>query len=309
MRFPLHDPNDEGAILSRRSLLMGGAALGTASVIGLPVTPAMGSVEKDSRALPREGQIPADQMARNAMVRRMRLRTDHGDIFWYYRGMTYAQRGLELIPMSELVYLLMNRVSPTADGGLSIQSFELSFRTAPGSAKRAEQIYNPITDQMVDVPYTPIGPTVSNYDAQNQLNIGAELGGSQLELNYQPEIFYQIDEEISFQRHTQARIKTPGKPDRVLNEMSMIASPTAEALDQSRSSASARAYASDVSDFARWMRMPEGVGNQTLRSAGKKYSSFEHVPADWRTMLAEMDPDLAADPMSAFDREQARYRN
>lgn len=304
------DANDEGFLLGRRMLFLGSAAVGMAGV--LP-PPALASARPFDRAppsgLPREGRLPADAASRVAMYRRIRLRTDDGMVFWFFRGRNYAQQGANLIPLNDLSFGSFMKVVHRDDGGMDVISFELGFRTNLDSGKRTEQIYNPITDQMVDVPFAPVGPLRISYDAQNSLVLPEDIGGTRITVEHVPEVFYQLGDQACFQTHSRARAQTPGQPDRVLNDMSILTAPLAEALNPAVVSANSWGYGGDVTDYARWLKMPPGSGTQTLRSVGQKYHAYEQMPQDWRDMLAEADPEMAADPIEGLARDPMQYRN
>ena len=122
------DSSDETFLLSRRTML-GGAVLTGVALAGsglLGAAPALGA------SLIREEGIPTDPVARIAMIRRMRLRTDPGIVYWWFRGRNYAQQGAKLTPLCELVFGAVMQVNPLADGSMELTSYELGFRTAPG---------------------------------------------------------------------------------------------------------------------------------------------------------------------------------
>ena len=297
----MHDDNDESLLLSRRMLMTAGLALAA--------LPAAGSAMAATSTLAREAGIPADPQQRVAIMRRMRLRTDAGPVFWWFRGRNYAQQGATLTPICELIFGSMMKVKPRADGGLDVVQYELGFRTAIDSGERAEKLRNPITGDMIDVPFAPVGPTVAHYSPYNVLQISPNIGGTTITLEHVPELFYRMGNQVCYQSHSRARAQTPGQTDRVLNDMSMICSPAAEALDPKRRNASAWAHGTDVTDYARWLKMPPGLGTQTLRSVGQKVNRYQDMPPDWRAMVERADPAMAANPLSVLDREQATYRN
>ncbi|TWH84769.1 hypothetical protein [Novosphingobium taihuense] len=298
------DSTDEMALLSRRMLLGGGMAMGAAAAL-----PAFAASTTSASSLPRETGIPADEKSRIDIIRRVRLRTDPGLVCWFFRGRNYAQQGANLIPLCELNFGAVMMVQPNADGTMDVTQYELGFRTAPGSATFAEKLHNPITGEMVDTSFAPVGPTSVHYDAHNVLQLPETIGGSSFTLEHVPELFYHVGDTIAFQTHSRARAVTPGKPDRVLNDMSMICSPAVEALNPKVHFASANAHGTDVTDYARWWKMPPGSGTQTLRSFGQKVASFAEMPEDWRTMLARFDPVMAADPVAGLKRKALEYRN
>lgn len=297
------DPSDEMALLSRRMLLGGGMAVGAAAAL-----PAFAAPTRTA-SLPREAGIPADERSRIAIIRRVRLRTDPGLVCWFFRGRNYAQQGANLVPLCELNFGAVMMVQPNADGTMDVTQYELGFRTAPGSATLAEKLLNPVTGEMVDTSFAPVGPTSVHYDADNVLQLPANIGGTSFTLEHVPELFYHVGDTIAFQTHSRARAVTPGKADRVLNDMSMICSPAVEALNPNLHCASATAHGTDVTDYARWWKMPPGSGTQTLRSIGQKVANFAEMPEDWRTMLARFDPVMAADPVAGLKRNALEYRN
>ena len=302
------DPNDETFLLSRRTMMLGTAALGAAGAVGVPMLASAADLGM-AGPLAREGVLPTDDASRIAMFRRMRMRTDSGMVFWFFRGRNYAQQGAMLYPICELSFGAFMKVIPLADGGMEVVTYELGFRTALGSGVRTDQILNPITNDMIDVPFAPVGPTRVRYDAHNNLQLPSDIGGTTISVEHVPEVFYQLGDEAAFQTHTRAIAKTPGQTDRVLNDMSMITAPLREAIDPDVTFANARAYGGDVTDYARWLKMPPGSGTQTLRSVGQKYRTYEEMPQDWRDMLAEADPEMAADPIGGLDRPPEQYRN
>lgn len=294
------DSNDDLALVSRRLLLAGGAAAGAA----LAATPAFGAPGQL-----REQGIPAGQAERVAMTRRMRLRTDPGVIFWWFRGRNYAQQGAVLTPLCELVFGAVMKVVPLPNGEMDVVQYELGFRTAIDSVGRSEQLRNPLTGEMVDVPFAPVGPTTVHYGADGVAQLPAEIGGSKFTVEHVPELFYHVGDQICFQTHSRAVSETPGAGTRRLNDMSMICSPAREALNPAVRSASAFAHGTDVGDYARWWKMPAGLGVQTLRSVGQKEFRFSAMPKDWVDMLARVNPEGARDPLKLLEGPAVKYRN
>jgi hypothetical protein len=298
------DSNDEMSLIGRRALMASGLALGAAAAL-----PAGAETTAPTSGLLRENGVPTDQAQRSAIVRRMRHRTDAGMVFWWFRGRNYAQQGAKLIPMCELIFGAFARVTPSADGGMDLLQYELGFRTALDSGERAEKLRNPITGEIIDVPFAPVGPTRVHYSPDNTVQLPPQIGGSYFSAEHVPELFYRMGDQICFQTHTRAVSVVPGVADRMLNDMSMICSPAAEALNPRVKFASAWAHGSDVTDYARWWKMPPGMGSQTLRSVGQKVRRYDQMPADWRALVAKADPEMAADPLSVLARAQAKYRN
>ncbi|MEO9634565.1 MAG: hypothetical protein ABJF89_02065 [Parasphingorhabdus sp.] len=299
------DTNDENMLLSRRTLMAGGVATGVAA--GLPIS-AMASVATPPGSAD-DGALPADPATRAAIVRRMRLRHNAGHVFWWFRGTSYAQQGATLIPLCGMVFGSMIKVTPRDDGGLNVIQYELGFRTDLETGERLEKMRNPLTGQMIEIPFAPVGPTAFSYSATNDLILPEMIGGSRFTIEHIPELFYRAGDMVLFQYQSRATVETKGKPDRILNDLGNIYGPASEALDANLPTANAWVQGTDVTDYARWLQMPPGMGTQTLRSIGQKVFRFEDMPKDWLEMITKADPKMADDPLAVFDREEATYRN
>lgn len=295
----LDDSSDETILLSRR-MIMGGIGL---TGIAIATAPAFGS------GLAREAGIPADASARIALQRRVRLRTDAGMVYWWFRGRNYAQQGAALTPLCELVFGAVMKVTPHADGSMDVAQFELGFRTPIDSAEWSDKLRNPLTGELVDAPYAPVGPTHLHYTARNEMKLPSVIGGSKFSVQHVPELFYHVGDQVCFQTHSAAVSETPGGGIRRLNDMSMITSPAREALASKVRCASAFAHGTDIGDYARWWKMPPGLGVQTLRSVGRKETSYAAMPRDWVAMLARVNPEAARDPLKLLEGPSIQYRN
>lgn len=297
----MHLPDDADsdlAQLSRRGLIGGGlSAAALALLSGAPARAGTGA----------EG-IPDDPAARAAIVRRMRYRSDAGMVFWWFRGKTYGQQGARLIPICGLLFGSMVQASPREDGGFDVRQYELGFRTDLASGERIDTLKNPITGETISIPFAPVGPTKVRYSADNVPQVDPAMGGSKFEYHHKPEQFWLAGDTVFAQYHSETVVHTPGQPDRLINDFGMIYSPARQALNPKVRNASAWVQGTDVTDYARWLRMPPGSGSQTLRSIGAKVQRFEDMPRDWLAMVAKTDPKMAADPMSVFSRDQATYK-
>lgn len=292
------DHADERALLNRRMLMAGGlAAAGAATLLpGLAAARAAAPV------------LPADEKGRAAVVRRMRFRTDAGVYMWWFRGRTYAQQGAKLIPVCGLVFGSMIKLTPRGDGGFDTVQYELGFRTDFDTGAHIEKLRNPVTGEMIDLPIYPVGPTHLHYSADNVPEVPETIGGSRFSYDHRPELFWQAGDTVFMQYQSQSRVETQGASDRIINDFGMIYGPAKSALDPGVMSAPAWVQGTDVTDYARWLKMPANSGTQTLRSIGAKVHRFEDMPADWLEIVSRIDPKMHADPMSVFDRSEATYK-
>ncbi len=294
----MFDQGDEAQAFSRRAMLGGTLAAGS-----LALAPGVALAAKKGNGLP---TTAAEQIA---TVRRMRYRVDAGQFFWWFRGRTYAQQGAKLTPLCGMVFGSLIDMAPLDDGGFEARQYEIGFRTDLVTGERIEKMRNPLTGEMIDIPFAPVGPTPLRYSADNLLDLPKTIGGSSFTYEHVPEIFYRAGDDICLQYEGHSIISTPGQSDRLINEIGTITSPAREALSPHVKCASASIQGTDVTDYARWFKMPPGMGTQTLRSIGRKVTRFADMPADWIAMVEKFDPELVRNPGSVFGRAQATYRN
>jgi hypothetical protein len=104
-------------------------------------------------------------------------------------------------------------------------------------------------------------------------------------------------------------VTTPGAADRVINDISMLTGPAAQALDPRSTWVDAKLQSTDVTGWPRWMRMGDRPGGVTLRAVGGKVRRFTDMPPDFLKMLQDARPDIAANPVAALDGPEAVYKN
>lgn len=300
-------PADEFAGFSRRTAMLGALAAGTFAPMAASAAPA--AAHAPAAIDPGAVGIPDDPAKRAAIVRRLRYRTDAGVLMWWFRGRIYGQKGADLFPICGMLFGSMIKLAPRSDGGFDVLQYELGFRTDFETGRKIDRLRNPLTGEMIDIPFAPVGPTRVSYSADNTPTVPTTLGGSMLTYEHKPEQFWTAGDTLFMQYHARSKVETQGKPDRVINDFGMVYGSLAEALDPKVKSARAWVQGNDITDYARWLKMPaDAPGSQTLRSIGAKVHDFKEMPADWRAAVAEADPAMAADPMSVFSRSQAIYK-
>lgn len=101
---------------------------------------------------------------------------------------------------------------------------------------------------------------------------------------------------------------TPGrKTPFEVNDIAVYHGSLANLTDTAVTSAEAVVFFAEVTGWQRWMNMGDRPGNLTSRLTGRKVHRYEDLPATWRAQLARVAPQLAADPIGALDRTEARF--
>ena len=247
------------------------------------------------------------EVRKHEIVRRLRYRQDAGYLLWWFKGPMMAQQGADLVPMMELVHCAISLLEPTSDGGFEMVGVEIPFRTDLHTGERLTKYFNPMTKEEIDIPFSTIGPSKIKYNAKNELQMPEKIGGSDIEYKAMGEDLYVTGDTIMLTHHGRSQVSTPGKTDRIITEYTTISGPLDRALDANENFAPATAASSDVTGFARWLQTPAEFGNQSLRAIGQKVEKVEQLPAQWRKLLHEVDPELAKNPLKALDREEAKY--
>lgn len=308
--------------LERRGFLQGalGAATGTTLLAGAPAiaagppaasatsatnatgAPAAGKAGATSRLDPAR---PADRIQ---MHRKLRFRSDDGLVWWWLQGPKYGQVGTTLTPLFTIVVGTLQRVRQRADGGFDLTSLEMVFLADVETGAPLTEWRNPYTGETLPVKFDPLGPNTARYDAANVREKRTEIGGSRLESSARTSEPLIVGDDVFVRDESNARVWSPGRTTPFeVNDISAYHGSLRELTDPAVTSAHATVVFAEVTGWQRWMGMGERPGNLTSRSTGAKVGSFAAMPANWRAMLAEVAPRIAADPVAALEGPEARY--
>lgn len=290
--------------VDRRGLMRSGAgALALATLAPLAAAPPAMAAAPAKRLLD-----PANPEDARKIVRKMRYRLDEGLLFWWIKGDYLGDIDGTLTPLFGLNFASLQEVVQRSDGTFAIRQMELGFRTDLQTGKRLTAFRNPLTNETVTVPFNPIGPTLVQYSADAVPQVERQMGGSEIDFNPEPEHPLQVGNTVFLSFRARSRVTTPGLPDRVINDISMIHGPAAQAFDPAVMSAEAWVHASDVTTFPRWMNMAGRHGSITLRGIGAKVMKIADLPQDFLALLDAHDPAIARDPAAALRRPPATYK-
>ncbi len=242
------------------------------------------------------------------IVRKIRYRLDAGLIFWWIKGEYLADIDGELTPLYGMNFGSIQEVKPLPDGRFEIMQMELGFRTDLSTGKRLTSMKNPLTGETLPVAFNPIGPTRVEYSADSVPQVSRNLGGSEIDFQPQPERPVRMQDMVFVPFRARSRVRTPGFSDRIINDISMIYGPAAQALDPQVMCVDAWVHSSDVTTFPRWMNMGDRHGSITLRGIGAKVMKIRDMPQDFLALLEAHDASIIADPSAALRRPQAVYK-
>ncbi|MCU0759325.1 MAG: DUF1838 domain-containing protein [Steroidobacteraceae bacterium] len=251
---------------------------------------------------------PSRAADRLRIYRKLRYRTDDGLIWWWLQGPKFGQVGTTLTPLFTLVVGTLMRIRHRADGGFDLTTLEMVFLADVDSGARLAAWRNPYTGETLPVKFDPLGPSTVSYRPDNSRVLPTEIGGARLEASARSSGPLVVGDDVFVRDESTARVFSPGRtaPFEV-NDISTYHGNLRELLDPKVTMARASVAFAEVTGWQRWMNMGERPGNLTSRSAGAKVADYGSMPENWRAMLAEVAPRIAADPVAALEGPAARF--
>ncbi len=294
------------APLDRRALIHMAAGAASAVVLGTaPAAAASATPGNAASATPRATPASFDRIE---LYRKLHFRSDAGLVWWWLQGPKYGQVGTTLTPLFSMLVGTLQRVTPRADGGFDLTSLEMVFLADLDSGARPTQWRNPYTGETIPVKFAPLGPSTVRYRPDNSRVLPTEIGGARLESSARTSEPLVVGDDVFVRDESTARVHTPGRSTPFeVNDLSTYHGSLRNLTDPAVTVGAATVSFAEVTGWQRWMNMGERPGNLTSRSSGAKVARFDAMPANWRAMLAEVAPRIAADPVAALEGPAARF--
>ncbi len=245
----------------------------------------------------------------NTLYRKLRYRADEGLVFWWIKARKYGQVGTKLDALFDMQVGSLVRVKNNSDGGYDATSLEIVFYTDLNTGAFLREWKNPYTGEVLAMKHDPLGPTTTKHNANGDPIRPTELGGSKLEATAvnMPAL---IEGDDIWLKHESTATVFPrdgkGEPFRV-NDWSTYHAPVKAVMDAKISFVASTVHLQEVTSWSRWMNMADKPGNQTSSGVGKKVKTYAEMPAVWRKLVEEIDPDVARDPLVVLDRPTAQF--
>lgn len=289
--------------MDRREWL--GATLGTIAAASAPASPPKPPPTPAGGA-PAAGRGAAADPVR--LYRKLHFRTDDGLLFWWLKGPKIGQVGSTLTPLFTNLVGTVQRVRQLDDGGFEVTQLEMVFAFELDTGEPLDQWRNPYTGEVLPMRFRPLGPTTTRYRADNSRVLPAEIGGARLEASATTHAPVIVGDDVFVRDESIARVWTPGRavPFEV-NDIATYHGSLANLADPAVTVGEATVFFAEVTGWQRWMNMGERPGSLTSRLAGRKLHRYRDLPAEWRDRLAQLAPEIAADPVAALDRPAARF--
>lgn len=242
------------------------------------------------------------------LYRKMHFRSDDGLVFWWLQGVKYGQVGTTLTPLYTASIGTLQRVKHHADGSFEVAQLEMNVILDYATGQPLSAWRNPYTDEVLPVRMNPVGPTTTQYGADNVRVLPKEIGGTPIEATATLHPPLIVGDDVFQRDESVARVFTPGRerPFEV-NDISMYHGSLSNLADSRTKVGEATVFFAEVTGWQRWMNMGDRPGALTSRMVGRKVHRYEDLPADWRANLAKVAPRVAADPIAALEGEAAKF--
>lgn len=272
--------------ISRRGLLGGASALGLATALA----PQYGVGADEHGELP----DPADADANLRQLMRLQMGTEPGDALWWYTGRIYAQivdqepRHLFNLEGTEIYW-----PTPVGDGTFKISSRTLTFMRDKDSLGMLHSYHNPITDETVEVRPNRLGGRYGATYSKQGLNLGHGFGAEAVTVPWSIE-WHGSGDRVWLTSHRGVDFL----PQPWLEAMTISCS-RAQFANPEITSTNSFFTSTYLSPWLSWMGMGDRAGHLVWHSSGRKLSSVDEVPAEYRQRVdAEYNGVLTADPES-----------
>jgi hypothetical protein len=276
-----------------------GAALGTALLAG------PGSAGARAAGAPAVGSAGVDPVK---LYRKLHFRSDDGLAFWWLQGPKIGQVGATLTPLFTNSVGTIQRVRQLPDGGFEVTQLEMVFAFDISTGAPLTEWRNPYTGESLPIRFRPLGPTIIRYRPDNSRVLPTEIGGAPLESRATTHPPLIVGDDVFVRDESIARVMSPGRTTPFeVNDIATYHGSLANLADPAVTMGEATVFFAEVTGWQRWMNMGDRPGSLTSRLVGRKVRRYADLPESWRARLAQLAPDIAADPVAALDRPAAKF--
>lgn len=287
--------------INRREVV--GGALGAVATGAVIAAPSAKAASAARAAIP--SPATPDPLT---LYRKLHLRTDDGLLFWWLQGPKIGQVGTTLTPLYTSSIGTLQRVRHREDGGFDVTQLELIILCDLTTGEPLSQWRNPYTNETIPIRFSPVGPTVVRYRADNSRVLPTEIGGTPLQATAIMHAPLIVGDDVFQRDESVARVFTPGRTTPFeVNDIAVYHGSLANLADPAVTVGEATVFFAEVTGWQRWMNMGERPGNLTSRLTGRKVRRYEELPQRWREQLAAVAPRIAADPIAALEAAAARF--
>jgi hypothetical protein len=275
--------------LTRRSLLQ--ISIAAAAPLAAPGASTAGRASSGTH----DSLDPDTDAGRAFIFRKLAYATDDTVGYWWLEGTRYGLVDSELTPFWQIHIGNLFRVHELPGGDYEVDFLSVSFYTDVNSGQYLQKFVNPYTHKTIDIGYYPPKVVTVHFGADGDRNPVTDadgithtdaIGAARIEGD---RIWVQADRLL----HRDAA--APKGPVRV-NDLCTYFGSTREVANPHDTMPAAGLMFTDINAWPTWLDMGDRPGSYYSRMLGQKVSTYQQMPALWRTLLAQEHPDIARDP-------------
>jgi len=242
------------------------------------------------------------------LFHKLHFRTDDGVIFWWLMGPKIGQVGTTLTPLYTNCIGTVQRVKHHADGSFDVTHLEMIVMLDLESGEPLEQWRNPYTDEVMPARHNILGPVTTRYRTDGTRVLPTEIGGTPVESRATTHPPMIVGDDVFIRDESVARVFSPGrKTPFEVNDIAVYHGSLKNLVDPKVTVGDATVFFAEVTSWQRWMKMDDAPGSLTSRLSGRKVRRYQDLPEVFRRKLAQMSPEVAADPIAALDRPAPKF--
>ena len=197
------------------------------------------------------------------------------------------------------------------DGTYELTQTSLTYYTDLATGAYLRQFQNPLTGKRVEIQYGT--PKARRYAAPEPVAAhyeGIEVRGDEPAGGRKPALAtvgtlgpaWMQGDNIWIQQDHQLEYPSPAQPgvQAHVNDLTTYFGLLSEVADPSVKMPRAGHAFTDINDWPAWLEMGDQPGAYYSRGIGFKAASFEEMPAVWKTLALQYNPDVARDPRKAL---------
>jgi hypothetical protein len=283
--------NSEPRKLSRRNVVLGGAALA-----GLTLT---GNGSAAEKSLNLDLNDPIDRLTALA---KLRGSVDGSVVMWWMKGVRYGVVDDIVTPLFGMLIGSFMRTRPLPDVGFELNMLELSYFTDLETGAVLDKFTNPYNGKVCTVPEQRLGPyPVRMTPTGVQLPDSPMFGNVDLTTRVGPAIVQGDDVWLRDDSTVKVDSDHPMMGKHTYNELVTYRGKLSDINNPDLPSAPAEIIFQSVTSWREWFQA-EGVGGHTTaRAAGTKINRIEDFPPEYLAAARARHPEIMADPIAVLN--------
>lgn len=236
-------------------------------------------------------------------VVKMRGSTDTRLCIGWVTGTRYAVIDHRAVPMMGLLAATFTQYRRRDPGAYDVRSLEVAFFTDLRTGKLIRTWRNPVTDRVVDVPMTRMGPSrfTITADGLQVEGLSGEAAGLDVQHTFQPAVVRGDDVWITEVIGIGGQVKAAAENPFVYNEMSTYHAKLSELADPARATVPTQVAFHGLVTYRPWMGFGDTPGHTTAHGAGTRAPTVADLPKYYADLARAFHPDVIADPLAVLN--------